>query len=269
MEQTVFRPLLYLAAMGAALSLVSSTPAHAVPLLQLYVEGATYVGGGEDTWILDSSGGSFRLWAIGNVDGGGGKGPILGAKLSAVYDSDILDVVISLTPSTTLGFNGFTDPAAPITPTLLQTVDDGSTPLLGDGSSLPPHDEYGTGKTWQEFSIGNFDLTDSEIEDFITSAPMASGETEGQINVYDVSITSSSSEPFSVHFDLYNHYEAQNGFQYRFAPFSHDSEGDGSGDDEPAPGDIVPEPTSMLLLMVGSLGMAGYGYRRRKIELAS
>ncbi len=51
-------------------TLTASVPAHAVPALQLYIDGATY-DSGEETWVLSSSD-TVTLWLIGNPDTAGG-----------------------------------------------------------------------------------------------------------------------------------------------------------------------------------------------------
>jgi hypothetical protein len=221
--------------------------AHAAPTLQLYIEGATYDDGSE-SWVISppgSSGGApFRLWAIGNVDGPGGKGTIENVRLSVVYDYDpaagIPHPTISLTPTTTGGYGGFFDPSVPINATLLQTRIDGSTPVLGDGNSLPSHGEYGPGRAWQEFALGDFTLEDSPSGDFIDSFPVPSSSDTGssQINVYEISVLKQVSGPFEVHFDLYDTIASKNHVQARFAPFSHDAD---------ATATIVPEPSALAI----------------------
>src|SRR5688500_15939669 len=64
--------------------LLGSNPAQAVPVLQLYVEGATYDG--TETWT-ETGPNPCRLWVIGNVAGPGGKGVLNNVRLSAVYDT--------------------------------------------------------------------------------------------------------------------------------------------------------------------------------------
>jgi len=215
--------------------------AQAIPLLQVYLEGADYDSDTE-TWVLtpegSSSGVPFRLWTIGNVNGPGGADgdPILDAKIAIAYSTEDAspNLQITLTPSTTGGFGGFVDPSTPANPFLLQTVTDGSTPVLNGGRSLPPHGVYGPGVTWQEWAIGDFDLTDSPVADFISVFPEAPAATQGQINVYEVSVLNGSG--LTMHFDLYNHVEgARKG---KFAPFSHTADGDAN---------IIPEPSTLAV----------------------
>jgi hypothetical protein len=230
---------------GAVL-LLGSSRANAIPILQLYIEGATYDSTSE-TWVYEGTG-PFTLWTIGNTDGPGGKGTISDVKLAVAYPA-ATGVSISLTPSTTGGYGGFTDPSTPVTPVYDKTVTDGSQPLLGDGSALPSHGIYGVGTDWQEFSLGNFTLSDSPIGDFITTFPSPSTSAEAQINAYVVSIVGAD----LLHFDLYDHYLAQNGAKYVFAPFSHDAQAETP----------VPEPATMLLLFTGLGGLAAFRKLRK------
>ena len=85
------RPLIICAVVFvlASVSPLGHRAANAVPILQLYLEGATYDFATE-SWVLapgGSSGGDpFRLWAIGNVAGPGGAGTISDVRLSIAYD---------------------------------------------------------------------------------------------------------------------------------------------------------------------------------------
>lgn len=233
-------------ALGAALF---AGPAAAIPELQLYIEGATYVGGSEETWVYDGTG-PIRLWAIGNVNGPGGHGPISDVHLSIAYSSAFTPT-FTLVSSTTGGYGGYVDPSTPVAAVLEKTVTDGSVPKLSDGSSLPSHGQYGSGVSWQQFSLGSFSLQDSQIEDFITSFPVPDMTTEGQINVYEISATGLIAGAM-VHFDLYNSVQAGTRARATFAPFSHDATGDGFS---------VPEPGTLASLGAGLIGIALF--RRR------
>jgi hypothetical protein len=233
--------------------------AAAEPILQLYVEGGVY-NTATESWEV-SADSTIRIWAVGNVAGGGGKGTISDVRLSVAYDSAAGSPVVTLTPSTTGGFGGFIDPSTADAPTFLQTVTDGSSPILGDGSSLPNHGNYGLGTHWQEFLLGDFALTDSQIEDFIDTFPVPDLTTEGQISVYEVGVAGSLTEPLSLHFDLYNHVAARNSIRAVFAPFSHDADaGAGNG--------VIPEAESMIAWILCGLACcfaAGYSRKRAPV----
>lgn len=217
-----------------SLLLALAPPAAAIPVLQLYIEGATYDAASE-SWVTTAVN-PVRLWAIGNVAGPGGMGPISNVRLSAAYPATTGPVTIGLTPSTTGGFGGFFDPSTSPAPTFIQSVTNGSAPLLSDGSSLPSHGIFGPGRHWQEFGLGNFTLTDSPMADFIVSFPSTLFPGTGQINVYEVSVTGTS----AVHFDLYDTVTAAN--HAKFAPFSHDA-------------DALPEPAPLALIAAGFLAL--------------
>ena len=240
--------------------------ASAEPTLQLYIEGASYDPVTE-TWTHtpagSSSGEPFRLWVIAKTAGKTIENVRLAASYSidaedGGYPTDPLDVQITLTPSTTGGLNGFTDPSLSPTPTFVQYVDDGSSPVLGDGRSLPNHGQFGDGIVWQEFLLGDMGLADSPIADFIDSFPDP-GNKMGQINVYDVVIQSSILHPLEVHFDVYDTIVGKNKAKSVFAPFSHDGEAEGGAD---ATATIVPVPSGLVLLLAG--GVCGVPMLRRR-----
>lgn len=201
-----------------------SSPAHAVPTLQVYIEGATY-DSEDETWVIANPAFSpLRLWAIGNVDGPGGKGDIFDVRAVFAYSSGAGNVSFNIVPSVTGDAGGFTDPSVPSSPTLVQTRTDGSQPVMADGRKLSKHGVYGNGTDWQEWALGDFTDTDSPIADFIDSFPDAPLDPAGQINVYDIFVSGLPlGEP--VHIDLFGYYYASNGrLKGTFAPFSHDGE---------------------------------------------
>ena len=260
------------AATLVGLILIGQGTAYAVPILQLYIEGAIY-DGDKETWVwypgVSGTEGPPRLWAIGNTGGEGGQGNIVGVRLAVAYSAEDSPLQVILTPSTTGGFEGFTDPSTPGPPDqnglpdgpAIDTslgefsggieVTNGGVPVLSNDQPLPTHGiYYGEATVWQEFSLGNFTLTDSPIADFIDTLPAPGGPNEGQINVYEVSVPGWSGE--TLHFDLYDAIEAKN--RAKFAPFSHGAE-------------ISPEPASFIVWFLIGLSWAGsawrYQYRRR------
>ena len=231
---------------------MSVSNASAIPILQLYVEGATYVGGPEESWVYTGSG-PIRVWTIGNVAGQGGKGTIEDVRLAIAYAAGATPT-FTLAPSTTGGYAGYDDPSIAGAATFRQLNTSGAVPLLGDGSPLPQHGAYGPGTWWQEFDLGDFTLTDSPMADFISSVPVAPSTANGQINVYQVSVAGVT-DPITLHFDLYNHVQAGNKVKYKFAPFSHDAEGCCT---------TVPEPGTISMLGSALAALAGaFTVRRR------
>jgi len=229
--------------------LALARPAQAVPILQLYIEGATYNSQTESWQASIPASGVIRLWAIGNVTGEGGKGTISNVKLAIAYGSGA-SPSFTLAPSTTGGFGGFTDPSTPSAPTLIQTRTDGSIPQLSGGQDLPSHGEYGAGTSWQEFALGNFTLSDSPTGDFISAFPNAPSAGGSQINVYEITVTGTD----FVHFDLYDGVQSGTKVNAVFAPFSHDADGGGQ----------VPEGGSTAIML--GLALLGFGGLRRKLQ---
>jgi hypothetical protein len=250
--------------MAVVLGASAARDAAAIPVLQLYIEGATYDAGTE-TWVSTSTN-PVRLWTIGNVGNAGGGGPadILAVKLSIAY-ADTLNPTFTITGSSTGDLGGFTDTSTPADPTYLQTVTDGSSPLLIGGKSLQTHGIYGSSTNWQEFLLGDFDTEDSPIADFNGDDPIpAPGAVDAQINVYEITVSGVGVDDV-FHFDLYNHVEGSNHAKL-FAPFSHDGEGggdDGGGGGGGGGGGQVPEPTSVLVW--GLLGLVGVIVARRRL----
>ena len=234
---------------GAAL-VVGSASTHAIPELQIYIEGSVYDSVSE-TWVLAPSGPleTMRLWTIGNISGPGGAGTIEDVKLAIAYDAG-LTPTFTLTSGATDGFGGWIDPTIAPTATYNQTVTDGSAPLLGDGSPLPTHGIYGSGTAWQEYLLGDFIETSSSIADVIETFPVNPAELGGQVNVYELAWTGLS-DGSVLHFDLYNSILSGSHAAYTFAPYSHDGE------------TLVPLPGATVL---AAIGFGCVGLVRRRFE---
>ena len=240
-------PLLISASVAIALLLAAPT-AQAVPALQVYIDGATYDNAEESWKITSPSNEPLRLWVVGNVAGPGGKGPLTDVRAAFAYSSGAGNVTLNITPTTTGGTGGFTDPSVAAAPSLLATHTDGSRPVRADGKKLSKHGVYGNGTHWQEWALGDMTLTDSPIADFMSAFPHAPLEASGQINAYDISVAGLNEGEW-IHVDLYGAYFDNRGrVKSVFAPFSHDAEfailpvTSTSGETP------VPEPAAALIL---------------------
>jgi hypothetical protein len=264
------------AAILVGLVILGQGKAYAIPILQLYMEGAHFDETTQSWVLIDHAGQGpveFRLWAIATVRKPVGKGTVEDVRLSVAFSSKESGLSISLTPDYAAGaayYEHFSDPSLPPDPLLTYPVNtsngvwgdkpgedgpvvmDGSTPVLYGGGSVPWHGTFGDGVYWQEFYLGDFDLADSPVTDFNNEFPASEWfDDAGQINAYTVSLSNWSGN--IVYFDLYNHLAGAN--RGKFAPFSHDAHL------------ATPEPASFIVWFLVGLSWAGsawtHQYRRR------
>ncbi|MEE8577395.1 MAG: choice-of-anchor N protein [candidate division Zixibacteria bacterium] len=212
--------------------LLLASASFALPSLQLYIPGATYVEGPDmDTWVLEAPG-AFEVWVVADLYNGNTR-------------VDLYDITLVAS----IGKEG--------------AIADGDLDILDSegGSSIPLSQWYhGTPPPDQSPTIGKHGMypSDYRLLDVAASTegmstepiynyqdPITGPESDGVVFKYWVETTYE-----FVHFDAYGFLDpdptAQN---RRVAPFSHDA--------EYSP---VPEPTAMLLF---GLGLAGTGVVRR------
>jgi hypothetical protein len=220
----------------AAAAVLIAAPAHAIPALQLYIEGAAY---DQDTssWVTNQS--SLTLWVVGDT---GRVGSILDVHLVTAYLTGETGSITFTPISTGL----LSDPSVASIPALdTQLGADGTQPRMSDGRGLPRRDTYGPGTSFKQWALGDFTLGDSPVGDFAETFP-GSFPSHGQINAYRVAISGYS----TVHFDAFNHVEAGN--RALFGPFA------------PGLNSPIPEPSTLLMLGLAFTGVAGLRVVRRR-----
>jgi hypothetical protein len=229
----------------------------AEPELQLYVEGATY-NTNNSTWTINSSiGDSIRLWVIGNS-----RNP-LGVHLELASPT-VDGMTFTITPdriggtgtyTTPGGSSPFSDSGLPAAPTL------GATGTGQPPDIHQPHGIYGPNVTWHQILLGNFTADNTHIADFSGTSPINPGSHIGTIFAYDITFTGAApgaTFPNPVNIDgAFSPYGANDK-----APFSHTARGSFGGPGGVFPPSPVPEPSTMAIAVLGTLGFVGFNIRR-------
>lgn len=249
--------LAVLAVCGAA------APAQAIPVLQLYLEGAQYDTGSE-SWVASPSGSSggapFRLWAIANT---GAVGTVFDAMLTFSWDASLGDLAIIVKESTTGGYRNFDDPSIANAADPQSIVRDGSVPLDGNNKPLSSGGLYGSGRYYQTFKIGDLSGVDSPLVDFDQSftGPVADdAPLRASISVYEISvlkIDGTSAHGATVSIDFYDHYISKNRAKYVEVPGSHDAKA--------VQVEVVPAPAAAFAVAPVLFGLGLWCTRRNRL----
>ena len=209
---------------AVAILALTQTSAQAVPDLQLYIPGATYITGSSDPWLSQTwytPESTFELWVI--------------AANTPLHNVDFAIAI----PGDDTGNVTFTN-SANQSKTL--TYDPPTQNDFKYGNPFGKNREHGVYSTWYTtYSIGDIPLGSEIVKDMV-------GGGTGYGTILKFNFTKTGLD--KVHFDAYGYDDKGH---FKFAPFSHDAQ-----DGPPPP---VPEPFTVSLV---GMGIAGLAALRRK-----
>lgn len=236
---------------AAAAVLALPVKSFAVPTLQLDIAGGTY---DTTTQTIVASGNPFTLYAL-----------IVPDTWNTLSDTYYISAALAPKVSTasSLGsfvFNGTTVNA---TSDMLYGTPPVETLQSHQAGDLQQHGIYDT--YFKQFAF-NFSSS-NQISQYNTADRATAGtainltpNSSGGMYFAAFTVDTALLDPaYVVHFDLYNSAaDGSNVYITQFAPFSHDAESGGNGNQ-------VPEPSTLLL--IGS-GLTGLGFMTRKLRKA-
>ncbi|MCD6224821.1 MAG: choice-of-anchor N protein [Deltaproteobacteria bacterium] len=222
-----------------AILLLASMPVYALPVLQLDADPAIYVGGAEESTVPTSS--AFTLTAL-----------LAGNRLCdgftyLDYNFFIAAAIMPPQKDVAINFGSFAINGAAF------DADDmvwGTPPAAPLEDDLAPHGVYETWYTEFAVTFTDDDVISAYDVQYGTPAP-------GNLYYVDFDVDVSGLDPaYGLHFDLYGYLKGDLSCKPDktiVAPFSHDV------NTKP-----VPEPSTMILLGLGLLGLIGGSKLRKK-----
>ena len=221
------------------LVLVLVPAVQAVPVLQLYIDGATY-DDATQTWITTET--SYELYVIGM---GSLDNVTLSLALEGLGETDDPSAASVDIDGTGYPTGSWAYGYAPLS-NEVEAWNSGKTDLQKHSVYPSWYTEFGLGSFTNQGGIGNVNHDDALDEDdpyWLPTEGYISSNHQGWFQSYRIDITPG----YAVHFDLYT--LNGDGTIDEFSPFSHD-----------ASGGEIPEPATMLLF---GIGLAGAGVVRK------
>lgn len=224
------------------------SPAIAVPTLQLYSSGSTY-DADTDSWLTLAN--PFELQVLG-ADHPNQLNLVDGVKLHIAIPSEFFN---SLGTVTIEGISSSLESAFTAQTFTNSDFQQGIPPeLAGWSGNARTHDVY-QDAYFVSVLLDNLQVNKTPADTIINYVDIAQGELPpgtdtGDIDIYRITYN----DIFLIHTDLtgMTRYTNSNRDAMKFAPFSHDADA------------VVPEPSTILLLSSGLLGLGIWGKNRKR-----